>query len=307
MTGPVTLAFRHSEDAFGSETRKLLDGGQNPPAGVIFHYALAAKPEGDVTLTIHDADGKAVRVFSSAAEVGAKLPTEVGANRFVWDFRYEPPTALEEDKPDKQEKQDKKAKAEARAALEALAPRALPAEYEAQLTVGETSVTQRFTILPDTRLPVTPDDLRAQFALRSEIRDQVDAAHRTINQLRRLRRQVESWEERAKADAGDASRTRVVEAAGPLKEKLTGLEGELVNPDPNKAQPGPARLKEKLATLSAMVDESDDAPTLGAQEVFALLHEQVGDVQRRLRELLDGDVAAFNDLVRAAGLPAVGG
>lgn len=142
----------------------------------------------------------------------------------------------------------------------------------------------------------------------------MDAAHQTINQLRRLRKQAESWEGRAKANEGedkgegerDASRKRVVEAAGTLKEKLTALEGELVNPDPNKAQPGPARLKEKLTTLSAMVDESDDAPTQGSREVFALLSEQVGAVQKRLRELLDGDVAAFNELVRAAGLPPVG-
>ena len=306
MAGPVTLAFRHEEDAFGAERRKLLDGGENPPAGVIIHYALAAKPEGDVTLAIHDAEGSAVRTYSSTAEVGAKLPTEVGANRFVWDFRCEPPTALEDDKP---ESQDKKAKAEARNALEALAPRALPGEYEARLTAGETTVTQQFTILPDSRLPVTADDLRAQFTLRSEIRDQVDAAHQTINQLRRLRKQVESWEERAKSvegEKGEKDHQSIVAAAGSLKEKLTALEGELVNPDPNKPQPGPARLKEKLASLSAMVDESDDRPTQGANEVFALLREQVGAVQKRLRELLAGDGAAFNKLVRAAGLPAVG-
>src|SRR6185437_16330012 len=51
MAGPLTQAFRHHEDAFGAKTRNLLDGGLNPPAGVILHYALADKPEGDVTLT----------------------------------------------------------------------------------------------------------------------------------------------------------------------------------------------------------------------------------------------------------------
>jgi photosystem II stability/assembly factor-like uncharacterized protein len=301
LTGPVTVAFRHSEDAFGAKTRKLLDGGQNPPAGVIMHYALAEKPEGDVTLTINDAEGNAVRAFSSAAEVGAKLPALAGANRFLWDLRYEPPAALEEDKP---EKQTEKAKSGARAALEALSARALPGEYEARLTVGETTVAQRFAVLVDPRLPVTPDELRAQFDLRRGIRDQVDAVHRSINQIRRLRKQVASWEERAKAGEGH---TNIVEAAGPLKEKLTALEGELINPDPDKAQPGPTRLKEKLANLSGMVDESDNAPTQGALDVFALLSERVGSTRSRIDELLAGDVAAFNELVRVSGLPAVGG
>jgi photosystem II stability/assembly factor-like uncharacterized protein len=304
MTGPVTLAFRHSEDTFGAKTRKLLDGGQNPPAGVIFHYALADKPEGDVTLTILDAEGNTIRAFSSAADVGARLPAEVGANRFVWDFRYEPPTALENDKP---EKQDQKAKAEAYNALLALAARALPGEYEARLTVGDVSVSQRFAILADPRLMVTPEDLRGQFDLRRGIRDQVDGVHRLVNQIRRLRKQVESWEERAKAGDGQESHKNLIEAATTLKEKLTALEDELINPNTDKPQPGPAQPKEKLATLSAMVDESDDAPTQGALEVYALLSEQVGSVQRRVQELLDGDVAAFNELVRTTGLPAVGG
>ncbi|HKT38877.1 MAG TPA: hypothetical protein VJR48_10935, partial [Ktedonobacterales bacterium] len=88
---------------------------------------------------------------------------------------------------------------------------------------------------------------------------------------------------------------------------LTALEGELINPDPDKPQPGPTRVKEKLATLSAMIDESDDAPTQGAREVFALLSDQLDAIQHSIQELVEGDVAAFNELVGASGLPAVGG
>jgi hypothetical protein len=299
LTGPVTVAFRPSEDAFGAKTRRHLDSGQNPPAGVILHYALAQKPEGEATLTIADAAGTTVRRYSSTAEVGAKLPVQAGANRFVWDLREEPPTALEEDKPEQLTQQ---AKTKARTELEALAPRALPGEYEARLAVGATTVTQRFAVLPDTRLPVTAEELRAQLDLKRGIRDQLDTVHRAINQTRRLRKQVAAWEERARAGDG---LPRVVEAAGPLKERLSALEGELINPDADKPRPGPTRLKEKLANLSALIDESDDAPTQAAREVFALLGEQVGSAQCRLHELLDGDVAAFNDLVKASGLPAV--
>jgi hypothetical protein len=300
MAGPVTVAFRHDEDAFGAKTRKLIDAGKNPPDGIIIHYALAEKPEGNVTLTILDAKGNTVRTVTSTADVGAKLPAEPGANRIVWDFRYEPPTALEDDKV---EKQDPKERAEARISLEALAARALPGEYEARLTVGDTTVSQRFAILPDLRLTVTPEELQAQFDLKRKIRDEVDEVHRTINQIRRLRKQVTSWEERAKAGAGHES---IVEATGPLKDKFTAIEGELIHPDPDKPQPGPARIKEKLATLSEMVDESDDVPTQGALEVFAALSDQSATVRRQLQELLDGDVAAFNKLVQISGLPAVG-
>jgi hypothetical protein len=55
-----------------------------------------------------------------------------------------------------------------------------------------------------------------------------------------------------------------------------------------------------------MIDESDNAPTQGAREVFVLLGEQVSAVLRRLQELLDGEVAAFNDLIQESALPAIG-
>ena len=131
----------------------------------------------------------------------------------------------------------------------------------------------------------------------------MDETHRTINHIRRLRKQVASWEERAKVGTDHEI---IVEAAGPLKEKFTALEGQLINPDPDKPQPGPAQIKEKLATLSEMIDESDDIPTQGALEVFAALSKQAANVRRQLQELLDGDVAAFNKLVRTSRLPAIG-
>ena len=40
----------------------------------------------------------------------------------------------------------------------------------------------------------TQADLEAQFALRIKIRDKLSETHDTINMLRNIRRQVESWE-----------------------------------------------------------------------------------------------------------------
>ena len=68
---------------------------------------------------------------------------------------------------------------------------------------------------------------------------------------------------------------------------------------------GDAKAKEKLATLSTMIDESDHAPTKGAQEVFAMLSAQVQEAQGRLRTLLEEDVARFSEVVRDAGIPAI--
>ena len=87
---------------------------------------------------------------------------------------------------------------------------------------------------------------------------------------------------------------------------MKGVEGELINLDFEKPRPGPNRIKEKLDALSSMIDESDDAPTRGALEVYDMLREQLEAQLGRLKEVVDGPVRSFNELIRSEGLPAVG-
>jgi hypothetical protein len=297
VTGPVTVAYRPIETPSGVKTQQHLDSGKNPPTGVIIHYAFSQEPEGEVTLSILDMDGIEVRSFSSkpSGTPGTpRVPVEAGANRFIWDMRYARPTPLDDDK-----KQDDP---NAQRAEAAVAARAVPGDYQVRLTAGDTTVTQTFTLLADPRLSATAEDLRAQFELKSAICQRVDDVHRAINQVRRVRKQVEGWEERAKSGAGDE---RLVEASTALKGKLAALEDELINVDADKPQPGPNRLKEKLATLAAMIEESDDAPTQGAREVYDSLGEQVEAQLAALQHIIAQDVRAFNDLVRLLELPPV--
>jgi hypothetical protein len=87
---------------------------------------------------------------------------------------------------------------------------------------------------------------------------------------------------------------------------LTAAEGAFVNLDAAKLVPGAAKLDERLATLSGMIDESDDRPTQAAHEVFAAISEDVGVALGTWQQLRDGDVRQFNELVREADLPALG-
>ncbi|HEX6796976.1 MAG TPA: hypothetical protein VF116_04575 [Ktedonobacterales bacterium] len=309
LTGPVTVAYRDTVKADGTKTKRYFDAGQNPPIGVIIHYAFAQKPEDEVTLAILDAEGNEVRSYSSKGENGKpngkRVPAEAGANRFVWDFRGRAPTALEDD--------PKKDDPSAQAQEAGIAPRMLPGDYQVRLTVGDTVLTQPFTLAPDPRLPVTAEELREQYTLKAAIRDRVDTVNMAINTIRRLRKQLADWEQRAQRNqsqgqAGEQANQagEVADAAKQLGEKLAALEAELINPGPDKPRPGAFRLKEKLAALSAMIDESDDTPTQGAREVYANLAEQVDERRQQLDALLAEEVAAFNGRVQAAGLPAVG-
>ncbi len=211
-------------------------------------------------------------------------------NRFIWDYRFEKPVKVEAGSRGSREE-----------ALENVGgPRGAPGDYQVQLTVGDQSVTERFRLLQDPRLPVSARDLRAQFELKLAIRDRTSETNTAINQLRRFRQQVEDWEKRA----GD--RTSIRDAAKSLKDELKGVEGELINLDFEKPRPGPNRIKEKFDALSSMIDESDHAPTRGAQEVYEMLRSQLEAQLARLKKLVDGPVKSFNELILAEGLPPVG-
>jgi photosystem II stability/assembly factor-like uncharacterized protein len=294
MTGPVTVAFRPVETPMGTKIEDFLDAGRNPPDGAIIHYWLREKPEGEAKLAILDAEGRVVREFGSASKDAPRAPEQPGANRFVWDLRYASPTPLE----DRPGLDPQRAQAEAAAT----APRALPGTYRVRLTVGDASQIQPLDVLPDPRLPVSAEDLAAQFALKLAIRDRLSEVHEMLNQIQRVRRQLDEWERRVKASGDHPS---ILEAAKGLRDGLAAVEDDLLQVNADKPQPGTARLKEKLATLSAMIDESDDAPTRAARQVFDLLSSRVEEVQGRLRALISQDLARFDEQIRQAGIPMI--
>jgi benzoyl-CoA reductase/2-hydroxyglutaryl-CoA dehydratase subunit BcrC/BadD/HgdB len=132
------------------------------------------------------------------------------------------------------------------------------------------------------------------------IRDRISETHTAINQIRRVREQVEEWEKRASEHAA------VKDAARTLKDALKAIEGQLINLDFENPRPGVNRVKEKWDALSSMIDESDDAPTQGATQVYEALNAALQEQRRALSEVMEGPVKSFSDLVRTEGIPPVG-
>ena len=55
-----------------------------------------------------------------------------------------------------------------------------------------------------------------------------------------------------------------------------------------------------------MIDESDDPPTQGAFDVYALLRAQLEAQSARLQDVIGGPVAELNALITREGIPAIG-
>ena len=209
------VTYSESQGKWGEIVRKVWDAGENPPDGVLVHYYLKEAPE-EITLTILDEEGQIIRSFSSKAPEAAednpepRAPAEPGMNRFVWNMRYPAARKVPEDKTTEDS---------------LVGPLAAPGTYQVKLQVGDDSQTQSFHIVKDPRVGASQEDLDAQFQFLIEIRDKVSETHDGINQLRRVRQQVDQWVSRAQ---GHPSLETVGDAAESVKEKLKEIEDQLI-------------------------------------------------------------------------------
>lgn len=284
--GPTTISVRAVRDEYGDWEQELLTAGQNPPDGVMIHFYVDEVPD-EARLTIKDSDGKTVKTYALDDENGGKLRVKAGANRHVWNMREEGPTGREADKnlPQRQ-----------RRMFDGTAPKVLSGDYTVELKIGNEVQTQSFSILPDPRLPISEDDLKAQYELKAAIRDKISEAHETLNVLETIDAQVKDWASRT----DDAS---IKEAAEALSAKIETHCDRLRTPKIASTRGGENGLREKLGVLSSAIDESDHAPTAQAQEVYGNLAEDVTSARYQVQQFVDDEVAAFSAKLDAAGVP----
>ncbi len=295
------VTYYQEKSPEGQTEWKILDGGENPPYGVLITYHLKEAPAEAVTLTIMDHQGEVIKTFSSQTDQDKSaddpsLPAKEGLNRFVWDMRY--PDAL-------------KATGDVTTEKSKTGPTAPPGTYQAQLQAGNHVSSQTFEIRLDPRVQASQADMQAQFELWFKIRDKVSETHAGINQIRRIKRQVADltrYLRETNGLEGQIDLEPITEAAEALQEKLVAIETELVQTQATSAFDRlrlPSRLNTKLIGLISVVAAADAAPPKQAYEVFEHLSGLIDTQLAQLKTVVETDVAAFNDLVRQANVPAV--
>jgi hypothetical protein len=312
MTGDRMITARRQQKPGGGMVDRNMDAGENPPDGVIVYYYLKQKPEGEVKLTFRTMNGEEIRSFTSEAartqspeaegpvdptdeeenkeKKDPRVPKEAGTNRFVWNMRYPDPKKID-----------------GYVSSEAVmtGPVAAPGTYEVQLTVGDQTWTEVFEIREDPRVSATQQDLDAQFELHLGIRDKLSETHDAINTLRNIRLQLEDWERRTKERQDHEV---ISKAARALKEKLAPIEDELTQSKAKTRQDTmnwPVKLNGKLAWLAAVVASAQAAPTRQDYELYQDLAQRIDVQLQRLREIIETDVVAFNDLMSGSGVPSI--
>ncbi len=263
--------------------------GENPPAGAVVDYYLAAKPRGEITLDITDADGKLVRHLSNITGKTEEqppewpdqivptttLPANPGMNRFVWNLRYDDPAQIPG------------------AFYEGLAPRGpivLPGRYTLTFKADGVTKTSTLEVYRDPRVTGPDDGMRKKFALETEVVHDLDALHRAVNEIRAFKAEVAALHKAPNAKpaqiaAGDAAVALAsgIEAAL-VQVNLKGSEGNLNFPD---------MLNEQIYAFGAGLEDADTAPTKQEEETYAGMHAHLAATLALWENLKTGDVAAF--------------
>ncbi len=292
--------------------------GKNPAAGVVVYYSFKSKPTTEVQLEFLDSSGKSIRKFTARApraagaagqaqagqmaatpaEEGegfggagaARVTTDAGLNRFIWDMRYQDAVRFQ---------------GMILWAGETRGPKIPPGTYQVKLSADGKTFTQNFEVKADPRLTTTPADYAKQLELGLKIRDKLTETNNAILQIRDVRKQVEDLLKRVK----DQGNVKVINDAGAaLNKNLATIEEALYQTRNQSSQDPlnfPIRLNNKLAALGGVVGGAEAAPTAQSYVVYDDVVGQIDAQLQKLAQIMKTEVPAFNQLVRDQNIPAV--
>jgi hypothetical protein len=277
------------ERADGTRFREHLDVGENPPNGAIVYYWLAEDAKEPVVLTFRDSAGRKIVALSSDDKDAApprKPGTKAGLNRFIWDMKYPGPTKIDyglappRPKPLVPDPENPPG------------PTVVPGAYAVDLEVAGKTRSARFTVVKDPRLPATPADYAAQFALHKELVAALSKLKVALNRLRRTKRQLDEVADRA----GKGERV-LRNHARAIGLKLSAIERVMVDPQRKSVRDvlrNPAGLNDTLFDMIAMTTTADAAPTSQTKAVSREVMDKVDSEVAKFEALVGGDIAALN-------------
>ncbi len=301
---PATATRLHFPDAVDRK-RPV---GDNPPKGAILYYYLKSKPadKEEITIEISDAQGKRVRQLSNIKESNQEqppewpdmekpadlLPADAGMNRFAWDFRTDSPVQIP---------------GAFYAGEPPRGPLVVPGTYQVKFTVRGKSQTAPLQVTIDPRIQnqVTEADLQKQAELAAKLKQDIDALHRAVNQIRALRANLQTLE---KWTAVGSANSEVIAAAKSLDQKMAPVEGLLIQVKMKSSEGNlryPNMLNEQYYSFNELVQYFDQAPTSQQLQVYDELHNRLTAQLAQWQQIESTDVPALNGLMRKHGVPTL--
>ncbi|MGA8025789.1 MAG: glycosyl hydrolase, partial [Bryobacteraceae bacterium] len=293
-------AIRMTNDIFlGTPLPPEEPQAENPPRGAYVNYYLRSASNGEVTLEILDAHGKAIRRFSSrekAPKPPANIPIaarwfvppqglseDAGMHRFVWDLRYgRTGQAAEFD--------------EEEGAQRWIGPLAVPGTYKIKLTVNGRETVQPLEVAMDPRARITPADLLVQFQWAQRAFEDMMTARKAAAEIRALQTQLD------KVKGGLSEDHKALLDAIAATQRASA---DILTSHKQESDQGLQSVSRALGAVMQALEGADRTPP---SQVIALYQETSKTLQARLadwgklkRETLPG----LNQQLRQAGLTPI--
>ncbi len=277
----------------GRGGRASRTAGTNHPGGAMIHFYLKEKNKKDqISLEIFEQDGSLIKKYSTQPDRTAKeekLNVKSGMNRFVWNMMYPGADGF---------------KGMILWGASMSGPKALPGIYTAKLSVNENVQETTFEIVKDPRTDATMDDLQQQFDFLISVRDKLSETNNAITKIREARKQMNLATSKMK---GDEFSDLHKKAKSILKSMKVIEEALYQTKNQSRQDPlnFPIRLNNKLGHLNSLVSAGDYKPTASAvefkKEVTALIDAEL----KKLKEVFETEVPAFNKMVKEKEVDAV--
>ena len=273
---PTTVPVTMSDDP---------SAGQNPPYGATINYYLKDVPSVDVRIQILDRKAQVLRTLT-----GTK---NAGLNRVPWDLEGERTTEVRmrtspDYAPEIKVGTDGTRPAPGAPRMTVLLP---PGVYTVKLLVpGQTEIQAPLFVKKDPNSGGTEASIAEQTTMLLELWKDLDNASRMVNQIELIRSQLTQLTAAPVKAAADALNRKLIDIEDNLiQRKLTGQGQDTVR--------WPPKLLAKINYLAGGLASGDFAPTSQQREVHELFKQQLAELRRRLDDVLNKDLTAFDKLL----------
>lgn len=278
----------------GGRGRTSRTAGTNHPGGVAVNYYIKELGEKDVVkLTFYEADGDAIKTFSTKPNTEKKegrLNVKEGNNIFYWNMMYDGAERVQ-------------GMILWWASL--AGPMALPGDYKVELTVNDTKVSENFSILANPLSEATIADMKAQFDFINDINSKMTEIHKALKNVKKVRSQVSVLKKSIK----DKEKYKdIIDFADQLVKDMTAVEETLYQTKSKSGQDPlnfPIRLNNKLAHLNSLTRIGNYAPTDQAVAFKKEITAQIDVELAKLYKLFDSGVKELNQKVKASDIDLI--
>lgn len=270
----------------GSSNKESLTSGTNHPSGVITYFYVKDPGEKEIKLSYLSLKNDTIKTVSTKNKKD-KFKVKEGANMFVWNTRGKSAEKLE-------------------GMIfwwgSTNAPKAVPGEYKVVLSVGDDNLTQNFLIVAAKNGETNIAEMQKQFDFITEINETVDIAHLSIKKIRKINKQLKTFQEEYKDDERVKS---LLEKAKKLSDDFSEIEKALYQTK-NKSKQDPLnfpiKLTNKLAHLNSLVGMDDFPPTTQDIAVKNELTKKINLELEKFDKLISIEIKDFNEEFKALNL-----